>query len=53
MVNFWDEELKNAIKLTKIRIKHHEKHGNGNSAMQDKKTLVKQERTLELRKIKN
>ncbi len=52
MVKFWDIQIEKAIKLTKFRIKHHEKHGNGNVAMQDKEILRKQERKQQLRKDK-
>ncbi len=51
MVVWWDEQLKKSIKLTKFRIKHHEKHGNGNVAMQEKSQLIKQEKKLKDRKI--
>ncbi len=50
MVNVKDVDLEKAIKLTKFRIKHHEKHGCGNNVMQDKNTLKIQERKRELRK---
>ncbi len=50
MVKFWEVELKNAIAVTKFRIKHMEKHGIGVPAMQEKAILKKQERQLELRK---
>jgi len=49
---WWDVQLDRAIALSKIRIRHHEKHGCGDNAMQDKKCLKKQERKRELRKIK-
>ncbi len=52
MVKYWDEQIEKGIKLTKMRIKHHEKHGNGNNVIQDKKILQKQERHKELRKEK-
>ncbi len=38
------------IKITKQRIKHHEKHGCGKNAMRDKIQLQKQERIQELNK---
>jgi len=44
MVRWWDGQIEKGIELTKRRIKHHEKHGNGNVAMQDKEILKKQER---------
>ncbi len=43
MVKFWEIQRKKGIAITKRRIKHHEKHGNGIEAMADKKRLVKQE----------
>ncbi len=49
MVRFWDIQINKGIILTKMRIKHHEKHGNGIVAMQDKNILKKQERHKELR----
>jgi len=49
LVRFWDIEIDKAIKVTKMRIKHHEKHGCGETAMRDKKVLQKQERHKELR----
>ncbi len=52
MVKFWDEQIAKGIKLSKMRIKHHEKHGNGQPAMQDKAILKKQERHKELRDAK-
>jgi len=50
MVKVKEVDLDKAIKLTKLRIRHHEKHGCGINAMQDKATLKKQERKKELRK---
>ncbi len=50
MVKFWDEALKKAIKKTKYRIQVCEKHGMGNSTIQEKTILKKQERQQELRK---
>ncbi len=47
---FWAIQLDKAILRTKIRIKHCETHGIGNSAMQEKAILKLQERTKELRK---
>ncbi len=52
MVIYWDVQLNRAIKITKMRIKHHEFHGNGDVAMRDKAILKKQERKKELRKTK-
>ncbi len=48
--SFWDEQIDIGIKLTKARIKHLEKHGNGDTAMQEKRILVKQERHKQLLK---
>ncbi len=39
------------MRITKQRIKHHEKHGCGNNAMEDKACLKKQERKMEFFKI--
>ncbi len=44
MVKWWARERERAIKITKFRIKHHEKHGCGKNAMEDKYTLQKQEK---------
>ncbi len=52
MVKPWSVEIDDAIKLTKKRIKHLEKHGNGDSAMQEKRILTKQERHKTLRSQK-
>ncbi len=39
-----------SIKNTKMRIKHFEKHGEGNNVMQEKANLKKMERRKELQK---
>ncbi len=52
MVKVKEIDLDKAIKLTKFRIKHMEKHGNGASVIQEKIILKKQERKKELRSIK-
>jgi len=52
MVNFWDVQIEKGIKITKMRIKHHEKHGNGKVVMEEKARLQKQERHQQLRKTK-
>ncbi len=52
MVNWWDAEIEKGIKLTKSRIKHHEYHGDGNVAMEEKAQLKKQERAKQLRQEK-
>ncbi len=44
MVNWWAHQREVGIKLTKFRIKHHEKHGNGKVAMEEKNQLQKQEK---------
>lgn len=49
MVKPWYEELDKSILTTKRRIKFMEKHGMGDSAMQEKRILQKQERHKELR----
>ncbi len=52
MVNWWDAQIEKGIKLTKMRIKHCEKHGMGDVAMQEKSILKKQERAKILREEK-
>ncbi len=52
MVDWWKEQRERSMKITRFRIKHHEKHGNGNVAMQDKEILKKQERHHQLMKDK-
>ncbi len=49
MVRVIYEDLLKAIKVTKFRIKHHEKHGCGNNVIEDKRVLRIQERLLETR----
>ncbi len=49
MVRWWDIQIDKGIKLTKMRIKHHEKHGNGDVAQREKQILKKQERHKQLR----
>ncbi len=51
MVKFWDKQIDKGIALTKFRIKHHEKHGNGDVVIDEKRILKKQERKKELRKL--
>ncbi len=51
-IYFWEQELVKAIKATKRRIIHGEKHGIGTFTMDEKRRLVKQQRFLELRKQK-
>ncbi len=48
MVHVKELDLEKAIKLSKMRIKHHEKHGCGNNVINDKACLKKQERKMEL-----
>ncbi len=52
MVRVWDKLIEDAIKRTKMRIKHCEKHGMGTNAMEEKNRLKKQERHKELRDAK-
>jgi len=52
LVKYWDEQIKKGIALTKSRIKHLETHGDGDTATKEKKILVKQLRTKEIRGIK-
>ncbi len=40
--------MERAIKITKYRIKHMEKHGNGDTAMREKSILKQQERKKQL-----
>ncbi len=44
MVKWWELQREKGIALTKYRIKHHEKHGNGKVAMEEKQQLLKQEK---------
>jgi len=48
LVKYWVTQQKRAIKITKMRIKHHEIHGNGKIAMDEKFTLQKQEKHLKV-----
>ncbi len=41
---FWEVQREIGIKLTKFRIAHHEKHGNGAVAMKEKQQLLRQEK---------
>ncbi len=50
MVKPHHEMLDYSIKNYKMRIKHHEKHGNASSAIKEKQMLKELERKLELRK---
>ncbi len=52
MVIWWERQMDIGIKITKYRIAHLEKHGNGDSAMKEKQILKKQERSKELVKRK-
>ncbi len=49
MVRWWDIQIDKGIALTKMRIKHHEKHGVGLAAIADKARLQKQERHRKVR----
>jgi len=48
MVKEWEISRDKGIKITKMRIKHMEKHGMGDSAMQEKNILKLQLRHKEL-----
>ncbi len=52
MVRWWDIQIDKGIALSKMRIKHHEKHGVGNATIRDKQILEKQERHKKVRKDK-
>ncbi len=52
MVEPWTDAINKGIKLSKFRIAHHEGHGVGTAAMQDKEILKKQERAKQKRKEK-
>ncbi len=52
MVKPWAEACEKAIKITRYRIAHHEKHGNGAVAEEEKRILKKQLRNKELRAAK-
>jgi len=52
LVKYWDIQIEKGIALTKMRIKHMEKHGMGAQVIKEKARLVKQQRTKELRNIK-
>jgi len=52
MVRFWDTQIEKGIRLTKMRIAHHEKHGNGDVAIKEKNILKNQERHKQVRKDK-
>ncbi len=49
MVRWWDIQIDKAIKVTKFRIKHMEKHGVGDTAIREKAILQKQERHKQVR----
>ncbi len=48
----WQKSMEKGIALTKYRIAHHEKHGNGKNAMDEKSILQKQEKKLKEYKLK-
>ncbi len=52
MVVWWEKQREKGIKLTKYRIAHHEKHGNGKVAMIEKLQLLKQEKHHKDMKLK-
>jgi len=49
LVEIWTEDIDKGIALTKMRIKHHEKHGCGNNVIADKARLKKQEHHRDVR----
>jgi len=49
MVKPWTIAIDKGIALTKFRIQHHEKHGNGDVVMKEKQILKKQERHKQVR----
>jgi len=49
LVRIWDLAINNAIATTKMRIKHMEKHGVGDTIIREKRTLEKQLRHKKLR----
>jgi len=53
MVKPWDDAVIKGIKLTKFRITHHEKHGNGAVAIKEKLILQKQEKNKKRRDEEN
>ncbi len=52
MVKPWEIDAQKSIALTKLRIKHMEKHGMGNEVIKEKNILKKQQRAKELRDAK-
>jgi len=52
MVKIWDKRMQKGIKITKFRIQHHEKHGAGKNAMEEKQILLKQEKKYKEYKLK-
>ncbi len=50
MVEWWIKQREKGIKITKYRIAHLEKHGNGDAAMKEKYILKQQERHHQLMK---
>ncbi len=49
MVRIWDRDVEKGIALTKMRIKHCEKHGMGDTVIREKNILKKQERHQQVR----
>ncbi len=45
----WDVAIEKGIQISKYRIKHLEKHGEGDTAMKEKQILKKQERHKQVR----
>jgi len=52
VLTWWEEQIETGIAITKMRIKHHEKHGCGTNVIKDKAKLQKQERYKITRKEK-
>jgi len=50
MTKWWDKQIDRSIALTKMRIKHCEKHGMGDTVQREKRILQKQERHKQVRK---
>ncbi len=53
MVKFWEEAIKKNEKLVKIRIKHCEMHGIGDTAIKEKANLLKTQKKLKDWRLKH
>ncbi len=53
MVRWWDIQIQKGIALTKMRIAHHEKHGNGSVVLKEKAQLARQEKHKKDRRDNN